>query len=942
MAKRIKLRHSILILLWGLLLSFQGRLHAQCMERDSLWNRMAFLKDSHVKPEDQLKELMPLLQGISRCPYANDSVHAQLLQRIGVQYYRQNQYTIALEYVQQSTRMINRNRVNVNFNLSHNIQNYFILIHIYEKLENLGGKSESEDSLVSLSLRYRNFDTRLAQALYPKAIRSFGAGDYYRSIEYASLCEKIGLENAKSDNKAIRENGISISLSSLHWQINSLLELRKFDTAKALLAAKLGAYQHGVFRDYLATYYNQLAEVEVRQGNKQEALRFYLKSFELNKLMGNRRNCRAVFHNIGYSIYAKDGSDLAKANFYYRKSLEYNGGRGEGERSESIENFNTLAEMGDVYSRLGLYDSSIYCFKKALQGFCNDCTETMLVSRFDSLFKGGDYLFYFNTYLLNYGNAYKSKYLKFKNQEDLDKAFQIYQDADQFLEKLKEISTEDESKLYWRNSSRSLYENALQTCYAAGDTNRAFYFLERSRSVLLSDELRSRRMMGEHEILEIAQVKKNIQRLEAGQLNQDLTAAANDRTELLGEKEKLDLLNRALFSKNPLYHQSIIDTASISLQQVKQRSGKDFAGIIEIFEGDSALYAMYISSRGATLRKVNAQQFRATKSRYIQFLSNPHLLNSEFRNFTSISEQLYQMLVGNLLMPAGRLIFSPDGDYFPLEALNMGSVNGGKYFLYDHAITYTYSLRYFLSSFEGPAQNRREFLGVAPVMFESNKNLTTLAGSDESLKSISNFFRSPELLEGEKATRSSFMNHFPNFDVIQLYTHATDSSERGEPAIYFSDSTLYLSELIADNKPATRLIVLSACETAGGKFYQGEGVFNFNRGFAAIGIPASITNLWSVNAEATYKITELFYEYLAKGIPTDVALQKAKIDFIRTANGEMKLPNYWAAAILAGKVDQFKIEGGWNWKMIVLGTGGVLLLVILVAWYIKRRRRDQA
>jgi CHAT domain-containing protein len=112
-----------------------------------------------------------------------------------------------------------------------------------------------------------------------------------------------------------------------------------------------------------------------------------------------------------------------------------------------------------------------------------------------------------------------------------------------------------------------------------------------------------------------------------------------------------------------------------------------------------------------------------------------------------------------------------------------------------------------------------------------------------------------------------------------LYTHSSDSSGRGEPVIYFADSALYLSDLISEYKPLARLIVLSACETGAGKVYNGEGVFSFNRGFAAIGIPAAITNLWSVENASTYKLTELFYKYLTRGIPSDIALQKAKLEF---------------------------------------------------------------
>ena len=129
---------------------------------------------------------------------------------------------------------------------------------------------------------------------------------------------------------------------------------------------------------------------------------------------------------------------------------------------------------------------------------------------------------------------------------------------------------------------------------------------------------------------------------------------------------------------------------------------------------------------------------------------------------------------------------------------------------------------------------------------------------------------------------------------------------------------LSLSELLGENKPATKLIVLSACETGTGKLFKGEGVFSFNRGFAALGIPASVSNLWSVDDKSTYRLTELFYKWLATDMPVDQALQKAKIEFIETASKSNQLPYYWAAPILIGKSQTLHLEHTVSWMNIIL------------------------
>ena len=111
-----------------------------------------------------------------------------------------------------------------------------------------------------------------------------------------------------------------------------------------------------------------------------------------------------------------------------------------------------------------------------------------------------------------------------------------------------------------------------------------------------------------------------------------------------------------------------------------------------------------------------------------------------------------------------------------------------------------------------------------------------------------------------------------------------------------------------------------------GKIYHGEGVFSFNRGFAALGIPAAITNLWSVDNTSTYLLTELFYKWLAKGLPTDVALQQAKLEFLQTASGEKSMPCFWAGPVLVGKTGTIELSKPYPLKWIVLFAciGGVI------------------
>jgi CHAT domain-containing protein len=298
-------------------------------------------------------------------------------------------------------------------------------------------------------------------------------------------------------------------------------------------------------------------------------------------------------------------------------------------------------------------------------------------------------------------------------------------------------------------------------------------------------------------------------------------------------------------------------------------------------------------------------------------------MNRRFNDFALSAAYLYQLIFRNLPVPGNRIIISPDGEYFPFEALISSQSNQPlTWFLNDHAVSYTYSARFLMNDFTSPpATTGKRFMGIAPVNYPTSFSLAALPGSDRSLHTISAYFDRAVTYTLSDASMSNFTEQFSKYQVIQLYTHAADSSENKEPVIYFADSALYLSDLINVNKPFTRLIVLSACQTAKGRNYNGEGIFSFNRGFAALGVPAAIANLWSVDNTSTYLLTELFYKHLVTGLPTDMALQKAKLQFLKTASKEKSMPCYWAGPVLIGKTDTLALNKTYSVKWIIILTG---------------------
>lgn len=154
-----------------------------------------------------------------------------------------------------------------------------------------------------------------------------------------------------------------------------------------------------------------------------------------------------------------------------------------------------------------------------------------------------------------------------------------------------------------------------------------------------------------------------------------------------------------------------------------------------------------------------------------------------------------------------------------------------------------------------------------------------------------------------------------------------------------SDSVIHLSELQLLQRPATQLVVLSACQTNAGKNATGEGIYSLARGFATAGIPSVVSTLWQADEQSTYAITEQFHRNLAQGMRKDEALQNAKLQFIRTRGNEGLLPYYWANMILIGNADPVKLSTHHQPLWLVIGLLCLLSLLSLRLYRVKRARR---
>ena len=173
------------------------------------------------------------------------------------------------------------------------------------------------------------------------------------------------------------------------------------------------------------------------------------------------------------------------------------------------------------------------------------------------------------------------------------------------------------------------------------------------------------------------------------------------------------------------------------------------------------------------------------------------------------------------------------------------------------------------------------------------------------------------------------------YTVVNVFSHASADSTATEPRLYMQDAAINLSELQLNNKPAARLVVLSACQTNVGKNATGEGIYSQARGFSSAG------TLWNADEDMIYEISSKFHNYLSQGMIKDIVLRSAKFGFLKShAGSEKSLPYYWANLVMIGNTEPLALSAGINKWWWVAGSG--IALIAGVVFAIKRRQQPAA
>ena len=145
-------------------------------------------------------------------------------------------------------------------------------------------------------------------------------------------------------------------------------------------------------------------------------------------------------------------------------------------------------------------------------------------------------------------------------------------------------------------------------------------------------------------------------------------------------------------------------------------------------------------------------------------------------------------------------------------------------------------------------------------------------------------------------------------DVLHFAGHTVVNASRPERSglVLASDGAgtsalLSAGELYRRSPGTLRVVVLSSCEGAAGRYVAGEGTLSVARAFLASGAEFVIASVWPVRDRDAGDLVGEVHRQLRQGHSPAQALRAAQVAALHSGTPAVALPVAWAGFITLGK-----------------------------------------
>lgn len=754
--------------------------------------------------------------------------------------------------------------------------------------------------------------------------------DYYKTLEYYDLNIEL-LKEDPSQKKILRNTYINSADACAHigtepyYRKGIQLALKADSIAQEIPTHPSTKYK---IQLNLGNLYNQYETLDIPMSRAH-----YIKALEIAKELKSPSRIRDIHFHLG-NLY--NTTDYKISTTYFNQALKM---------TKSVDSswlYRIHMNLGAINAYNNKYDKGLEYGHQALAYLTGNSFENPTEIDLEFLIQSKNKTALLAT-LPTLAETYLKHYEATFNPKSLDMCISYMELADKVIDLVQLNSSDFRSRLFWRELSTDIYGKAIRACFLQKNKEKAFYFMEKNKAMLLQQDITSQNFKNSLDIPaqllnKEQQLKEDIFKINF-QIKKD-SKFAEIKTNVLKkeriEKElKLAMLQDTMKLRNDRIN---LEQNIISLTETQNRL-KDNEVIIEYHISIDNGYGVYSNNEKGYVMVIAANK--------INFIEIPHIskLKKDVINliersripfnepqsiidYNQLSNAVYLKLFPTeeirQHIKKKHVIIIPDSylSLLPFEALSTTSEKIN-YLIKETQIHYLYSAS-FLNNIKKSKATKTSFLAFAPQSF-NDKTLTPLVNSNNEVKALENHYNGTSFVN-EEATKEAFFKNAEQSTIIHLATHA-DAQDSITPWIAFYNEKLLLEELYFTKNNAS-LVFLSGCNTSLGKQEVGEGVISLARGFFYSGSQSVISSLWSIGDRSTSEIVENFYENLDNGQAKSMALHNAKLSYINNHTGSYISPHYWASFILLGEDDTIQ-NTSFNWWILLSGCAFILLIIYL-------------
>lgn len=467
-------------------------------------------------------------------------------------------------------------------------------------------------------------------------------------------------------------------------------------------------------------------------------------------------------------------------------------------------------------------------------------------------------------------------------------AIAFYEKAVELIEQQRSTISIEASKIGFVGDKQAVYHSLIKSLYTDHQYEKAFSYVERSKSRALVDLLAGKQDFA----VKVVGKEQQLQSVLALNDRVEAESRAFDNT-----RDKAQTRGLAVKAKHDLQREapelaSLVSVNSTPLSEIQALIPKGEA-LLEYYYSGKDMFAFVLSAKGLQSVQINSNGLVEEVASFRKSLETPGSLKT-----IELGGKLYQRLFKPLeaALTEQNLVIVPHGilHYIPMNALHTG-----KRYLIDQ-----YKIRLMPSASAMKYLREKKNDKAGGILAFGNPDLGNpdhdLAFAQKEAVEVTKTWANSKALVRKEATVEALRRLGNGYNCIHFATHGEFSSDNPLQSAVLLSPDAHSNGLLTVDKLysmqlGAHLVTLSACETGLSKIANGDDLVGLTRGFLYAGSSSIVASLWKVDDLATSYLMIRFYKGMQKTDKRD-ALRKAQLE----TRKKYPHPYYWASFQLTG------------------------------------------